>query len=132
MIVQCGSRMYRIAVYFTSEYPQGWFTFLSWPSEAFIFCVFDTTGALMQPKAFPISQFLSCVSVLKERNCLGGSFERLSLCAIVMCTSSKHRRASESERCAMPVRLMRTSSRCVHTERVVGVGRVQAARKEVV
>lgn len=72
------------------------------------------------------------MSVLSERSYSGGFFERLGLCAIVMYTSSGHRRASESERCATLVRLMRTSSRRVHTGRVVGVGGVQAASKEVV
>lgn len=128
-IIQRGSRMSWAAIGSTSEYLRGRSTFFPLPSRHYIFCVFDTIGALMQPEAFPISH-LSCVSVLHGRNCLGGSFERLSLCAIVMCTSSKHRRASESERCANPVRLMRTLNRCVHTERVVGVGGVQAARKE--
>lgn len=82
------------------------------------------------PKHFlPLIFFRVCVSVLNERYCKGGFFERLSLCAIVMYTSSKHRRANESEHYATPVRLMRLVGRHVHTERVVGVGGVQAAKE---
>lgn len=55
---------YRTAVDFSSEYLQGWFTFLSWPSEALYLCVFDTIGALIaaQSISYLLSFFRVCPS----------------------------------------------------------------------
>ena len=47
--------MYRTEEGISSKDLHGWFTFLSWSFEAFDFFVFDTTGAHVAAKAFPIS-----------------------------------------------------------------------------